>query len=225
VSEPEKVKERKVSQTLPKKESARLTPKGKKESESFGEDSQGEPLKKIAPWQLWVIWEEFRGSLPEVRLFTKERIARCRNRIAGADFEVQFLDDFREAVRKAAAHPWPKWRPNFDWFIRNDTNYVSILEGKYDDWMTQEARNAQTIRRVLGRTGGDAESVPGKVPYGANGAADRGLPGQPERAAAGDAESGVQASDGAVEMEADAGGDTGGGEGRASGAHTRLRTG
>jgi hypothetical protein len=224
VSEPEKTKERKVSQTLPKKESALLTPKSKsKDLEERACTAKFEG--KVQVRALLEIWEQGRGELPGVRLFTGDRADRCRKRLAHAENVGQFLTDFEEAVRKAAAHPWPNWRPNFDWFIRNDTNYVSILEGKYDDWMTQEARNAQTIRRVLGRTGGDAESVPGKVPHGANGAADRGLPGQPERAAAGDAESGIQASDGAVEMEADASGDSGGGEGRASGAHARLRTG
>jgi hypothetical protein len=91
------------------------------------------------------IWEQERGSLPELRAMTPERLVRCRERLRNAasgdghdSSRTEFLRDFREAVRRAAATPFlcgagpAGWRANFDWIIANDTKYVKILEGRYD---------------------------------------------------------------------------------------------
>lgn len=84
------------------------------------------------------IWEQERGALPELRALTPERLARCRERISHACDRQRFFADFREAVRRAAATPFlcgagpAGWRANFDWIVANDTNYVKVLEGRYD---------------------------------------------------------------------------------------------
>jgi hypothetical protein len=73
-------------------------------------------------------------------------VACCRERIANArkgqgenaNDCAQFLADFREAVRRAAATPFlcgagpAGCRANFDWIVANDTNYLKVLEGRYD---------------------------------------------------------------------------------------------
>jgi hypothetical protein len=98
------------------------------------------------PETLARIWEQERGSLPELRGLTAERAARCRERIVnarmsshdGSDSSARFLCDFREAVRRAARTPFltgagpAGWRANFDWIVANDTNYLKVLEGRYD---------------------------------------------------------------------------------------------
>jgi hypothetical protein len=92
------------------------------------------------------IWEEERGSLAEMLAMTPERLVRCRERLKNASRDsthtgrgaAEFLRDFREAVRRAAATPFlcgagpAGWRANFDWLVANDTNYLKILEGRYD---------------------------------------------------------------------------------------------
>ena len=127
---------------------------GKGESKSEPQDAEpknktqqlpthSDALAGATPETLARIWEEERGSLPELRELTVERSARCRGRIANARKKLrgnteQFLADFREAVRRAAATPFltgagpAGWRANFDWIVANDTNYLKVLEGRYD---------------------------------------------------------------------------------------------
>lgn len=95
-----------------------------------------------SPETLREIWEQERGSLGELRALTPEREARCRERLSHARKKgknvAQFLADFREAVARAAATPFCRgagpggWIANFDWLVANDTNYLKVLEGRYD---------------------------------------------------------------------------------------------
>jgi hypothetical protein len=88
------------------------------------------------------IWQQARGALTEVRALSPERTTRCRERLSNARSRhgnvAQFLTDFRQAVARAAATPFlcgagpGGWCANFDWLIANDTNYLKILEGRYD---------------------------------------------------------------------------------------------
>jgi hypothetical protein len=96
----------------------------------------------VSPESLLEIWQQARGELAEVRALSPERAARCAERISharskGKDIG-QFLSDFREAVARSAATPFlcgagpAGWRANFDWLITNDTNYLKVIEGRYD---------------------------------------------------------------------------------------------
>jgi hypothetical protein len=95
-----------------------------------------------SPEALQEIWEQERGTLQELRALSPERAARCRERISHARSKGknvdQFLADFREAVARAAATPFlcgegpAGWCANFDWLVANDTNYLKVLEGRYD---------------------------------------------------------------------------------------------
>ncbi len=134
------------------------------------------------PKTLAKIWEEERGSLPELRGLTAERVARCRERIVharkssqdGSDNSARFLCDLREAVRRAAATPFltgagpAGWRANFDWIVANDTNYLKVLEGRYDSGAgagnaagQRSARDEAARREIY--AGADPEVAPGTV--------------------------------------------------------------
>jgi hypothetical protein len=172
----------------------------------------GYTARDVAPEQLAEIWESERGSLPELRAMTPERVARCRERLRNAvklaaslsiearkskaprspglsgsaaglqqnaprrqrqhrdengapgpemcgetgaaqnSATEQFLKDFCEAVRRAAATPFlcgagpAGWRANFDWMIANDTNYLKVLEGRYD---SGNGSREESVRREL----------------------------------------------------------------------------
>jgi hypothetical protein len=121
--------------------------------------------RDTAPERLAEIWEAERGSLPELRAMTPERVVRCRARLRNAargeaiaenDSGVkQFLGNFREAVRRAAATPFlcgsgpAGWRANFDWMIANDTNYLKVLEGRYDSGDGSRNARDESVRREL----------------------------------------------------------------------------
>ena len=96
----------------------------------------------LSPETMLEIWQRERGPLAELRALSPEREARCHERISHAGSKgksiAQFLTDFREAVARAAATPFlcgegpTGWRANFDWLVANDTNYLKVLEGRYD---------------------------------------------------------------------------------------------
>jgi len=138
-----------------------------------------------SPEALAEIWEQERGPLSEMRGLTPERIARCRERIRNAADAAQFVAEFREAVRRAAATPFlcgegpGGWRANFDWIVANDTNYLKVLEGRYDagssgnsrdtaygntsaardNWSAQSASRDESARRMA-RAGAGPETPP-----------------------------------------------------------------
>lgn len=92
------------------------------------------------PELLLQIYEEERKGLPAVSDFTVDRRRMCSNRLKKHRNEIdRFLADFRAAVRKAAETPFlcgqgeKGWVADFDWFVKNDTNYRRVLEGRYDN--------------------------------------------------------------------------------------------
>jgi uncharacterized protein YdaU (DUF1376 family) len=80
-------------------------------------------------------WNENRGPLPEVLKITKSRRDKVAARVKA---DSQFPELFRRAVRKSCETPFCTgaggrgWKANFDWLIENDTNYLAVIEGKYD---------------------------------------------------------------------------------------------
>ena len=80
----------------------------------------------------------------KVAKLTKSRIDKLRSRLKEPMFREGFNDimtkinesDFLSGKRPSAGHP--NFKADFDWVISNDTNYVKILEGKYDNPRTRE---------------------------------------------------------------------------------------
>jgi hypothetical protein len=93
----------------------------------------------LRPEVLLELWERWHGDLPGLRAFSPERRRKAQARLqAHAATLGQFLEDFGQAVRKAASTPFllgendRGWRATFDWLLANNTNYLAVLEGKYD---------------------------------------------------------------------------------------------
>jgi hypothetical protein len=76
------------------------------------------------PEQMLAIYEAERGDLPSVRQWNEERRRQCSLRLS----EGITLEDFRAAVRRAAAIPFLAgggergWRASFDWLVGNGAN-------------------------------------------------------------------------------------------------------
>src|SRR5213592_395381 len=86
--------------------------------------------------ELFRIYNDKCGGLPKARLLTPERERKCKMRLSHNNGS--FVADWTRAVERAAVLPFclgegqQGWRADFDWFIRDDTNYLKVLEGKYD---------------------------------------------------------------------------------------------
>jgi hypothetical protein len=81
------------------------------------------------------MWNLNCGKLPRIRKITGSRALKLRMLCTS---EPSFAGDFVEAVKKASTTAFllgennRGWKANFDWLIRDDTNYMAVLEGKYD---------------------------------------------------------------------------------------------
>lgn len=75
------------------------------------------------------------SNLPPIRTFTKERICHLQARLQ----EEQFATNWKAIIATISACPFLTgqndrgWRATVDWILVNETNYVKVLEGKYDD--------------------------------------------------------------------------------------------
>ncbi len=117
-----------ISQPVePTKESQAREP----EQLELGQLSEKKPASKL----LLEIYEQERGPLPAVKVESRERLSKARTLLLSRIHDQEkFLADFRAAVQKASQIAWPTWRPTFDWFVANGTNYAKVLEGNYDKW-------------------------------------------------------------------------------------------
>lgn len=91
--------------------------------------------------QMLATYQQKHGNLPMCQGLSKERERKCLARAKDhrKDWPA-FLELWGGAVEKAGQHPWRDWRPSFDHFIANDTNWRKVLEGQYDAWKDEPQR-------------------------------------------------------------------------------------
>lgn len=96
-------------------------------------------------------WNSF-DRLPTVRAFGKER----RDKLAARAKEETFKAHWKEIIRKLSGSSFHTggnergWRAGVDWILKNDTNYLKILElPEPFDGVTREATETE-IDRLLG---------------------------------------------------------------------------
>lgn len=108
----------------------------------------------VSPQSLFNGYNQNRGPLPAASVLTKDRHRRAGLRCSSHAKNLSaFYEDFIKAVEKAAHTPFccgevqgHTWKANFDWFISNDTNYLRVLEGRYDG---QNESGAEAIDRQI----------------------------------------------------------------------------
>lgn len=104
--------------------------------QSRAEQSRDPVVPCGTPQQLFEIYNLHRGFLPEATKLTTERARRCKARLTSNNGA--FIERFTQAVQRAAASPFCRgesengWKLTFDFLIANDTNFIKVLEGKYD---------------------------------------------------------------------------------------------
>ena len=101
---------------------------------------------------LFDIYNENRGTLPQAKVFTPERRRKCKTRLAHHDS--YFLVNFENAVVHAAQSSFCTgkndrgWKVTFDYLIANDTNWVKLVEGNFDDGPRRDVRPSVERREI-----------------------------------------------------------------------------
>jgi uncharacterized protein YdaU (DUF1376 family) len=105
-------------------------PQEEKEKHTSAPSAPGECERLVAEWNAE------RGTLAQVTKLTNERRAKITARLCSdPDFSARFI----AAVRKARQTPFlcgqseGGWSVSFDWLVKNNTNYLKVLEGNYDN--------------------------------------------------------------------------------------------
>ena len=94
------------------------------------EDSPNCPHKKIKK-----LYNDICTSLPSIRKMSEQR----KKHVGARWKEEEDIEVFKEVFEKAENSSFltgnnnRNWTADFDWIVKNDTNFNKILEGKYDD--------------------------------------------------------------------------------------------
>lgn len=97
------------------------------------------------------LWNS-KDRLPRIKSLTDKRRKALRVRMA----EKQFSENLSLLIDKIAASDFlcgqgeRSWRADCDWLLKNDTNYVKVLEGKYDN--KGQPATAPPVRDKDGKT-------------------------------------------------------------------------
>jgi hypothetical protein len=90
--------------------------------------------------------------LPKIKTLTDKRRAALKVRMS----EKQFAENLPLIIEKVASSDFlcgrndRHWRCDFDWLTKNDTNFIKVLEGKYDN--KGQTATAPLVRDRDGKT-------------------------------------------------------------------------
>lgn len=89
---------------------------------------------KLTPEDIHCLYKKLCPNLPQVRELTRERRTKVLARIK-AHPELKFWREVLEMANQSYIPPTDGhpngWKPDFDYLIRNDTNLIKVLEGKF----------------------------------------------------------------------------------------------
>ena len=81
-------------------------------------------------------------TISRIKAISPERRQHLKQRFNNKDF----VKNWPEVIKKIPEYPFllgnndRKWTISFDWLIKNDTNYLKVLEGKYKKVMTEKEK-------------------------------------------------------------------------------------
>ena len=116
-----------------------VTPRG-------GGDVPRSAKEFVDRWNRWAKSPSAKGKIKTVLKVTKER----RNKINARLRDPEWFASFRVALDllPLAAHETGDWQPTLDWFVKNESNALSILEGKFDFRLNSKAaRDREKLRQ------------------------------------------------------------------------------
>jgi hypothetical protein len=114
------------------------------------EETKEEPK----PYQAFLSAWNSTTALPAIQHFSNSRQEKFRQRMKESVFAERWPEIIEKLSRSAfcAGKGDRGWRVNVDWLLGNDTNYVKVLEGKYDDATARPESTAPLVRGPDGLT-------------------------------------------------------------------------
>ena len=131
-------------------------PLGKREDNKQGNKQGNEHAGGICCVEFLTYWNSH-GNLPKIVTFTEHR----KRTLATRSKEPEFANKWKLIVDKLSRSPFHigqnnrKWRATVDWLLKNDTNYVKILElentlANYGTREVSEAEATELMAEVSG---------------------------------------------------------------------------
>ena len=101
-------------------------------------DKEVEVDKEVEKSYVTTVFNSWNERMPwQINTITKSRLKHLRERLK----EKQFIDNFHTILTKILESDFlsgrkpskdhPNFRADFDWIIKNETNYIKVLEDKY----------------------------------------------------------------------------------------------
>jgi hypothetical protein len=113
-------------------------------------------LKREDEDKLMRLWNELTVKYPvlaKVLKISPERRRHLKQRFINKDFMLKFEEVLKKIPKSKflLGENDRKWVVSFDWLIANDTNYLKILEGKYEERKSEATKKIEEIKKRLGK--------------------------------------------------------------------------
>lgn len=112
--------------------------KGKEENERKGKEKKGREVKY--PYQdIVALWNSICTNLPQVKSISDKRKSKIKARLSEFGDPKLWSAHVRELFEKVQASSFlcggngNGWTASFDWIFENESNWVKVMEGNYDN--------------------------------------------------------------------------------------------
>ena len=144
------IKNSKESNSKNSKESSSKNPKGSSSENPKGSPETTTTTNSVPFEKIQKLYNEICGPiLPRIIKLTSKRKQKIKSRWDEIQKEGEVpIKVFIELFKKTVSTPFligenrQGWKADFDWLFANDTNYIKVLEGKYDGNRSNNGRSA-----------------------------------------------------------------------------------
>ena len=121
-----------------------------KEKEKDKDKDIEEENDKMSSKEILQLWNDLaeKKDLPVIQKITQSRRDKFNTRLKESSFDYKKILSIIESSDFLCGDNNRNWKVALDWILTNDTNYVKILEGKYDNGKISKKSN--TIKMNLG---------------------------------------------------------------------------
>lgn len=159
--EKRKVQNREAQQRFRNKKRAKkrkqIVSQNKPESAQAEAEAEAEERESLSYKQIFNYWNT-KNNLTPIRKFTDQRKEKLKIRTT----ENLFVENWQNIIDKISASSFCTgdnergWKADIDFLLANDTNYIKVLEGKYDDGKykpetkpLERDGNGKTARQIM----------------------------------------------------------------------------
>ena len=113
-------------------------------------DKNENKKESLSSKEILQLWNDLakKKDLPVIQKITQSRRDKFNTRLKESSFDYKKILSIIESSDFLCGDNNRNWKVALDWILTNDTNYVKILEGKYDNGKISKKSN--TIKMNLG---------------------------------------------------------------------------